>query len=323
MKFKTLCLVITDRCTAACDFCGFSCGPDRSQVMDVNLMTRLIHEAKAMGMETVGFSGGEPFLYPELLAEGARVAREEKMGIKIATNGFWGAWDDDKIKEALEKIKPDAIDFSYDFFHRKFVPEDSIKRAISASLSLDIEPSLYIADMKGEYSAGRFIQSMDNERYAIRINIYPLFRCGRALNMPKEWFFTSNAATKENLGCLYANLLSVLYNGDVYPCCRHEVFESAMKMGNVQDKSLGAVLEASNVPMICDVLMQNDRFRSLLAQAKEMGLEISDEAGCSCDYCRMLFGTEERKQKMLPHVEALYGEMMVRSLMKGVQKNVP
>ena len=96
-----------------------------------------------------------------------------------------------------------------------------------------------------------------------------------------------------------------------------------MKVGNVCGKTLQEVISESKIPMICDVLMKSERFFSLLDSAKAMGMDIEDQAGCSCDYCRMLFGNEEDMLRMLPHVEALYGEMLVRSLMKEAQDDVP
>lgn len=315
MKFTKLCLVVTDRCNAECDFCCFSCSPSNHQVMDIKFMTRIIHEAKELGMNVVSFSGGEPFLYPELLREGIRTAREEKMSVAIATNGFWGAWPEERMHDVLTELKPDSIGFSYDFFHRKYIPKEDFFRAVNAAEKLEIKCNLAIADMNGEYSAGRFIHSMSKNKYHRHFSIYRLYRAGRALNMPSEMFLTDDM--QKFSGCLYDNKLLVFYNGDVYPCCRHEVFESAMKLGNASDKSLKEVIKSSNVPMICDVLMRSERFESLINTAEKIGLEVPEKVGCSCDYCRVMFGTDERKNKMLPSVEKLYGEMLVRSLLKG------
>ena len=90
-----------------------------------------------------------------------------------------------------------------------------------------------------------------------------------------------------------------------------------MKLGNVKEQSLRQALDISDVPRICDILARDDRFRRLLDKAEEMGIEIPQEGGCSCDYCRVLFGTRERMQMMMPYAEEIYGEMLVRSLLKG------
>ncbi|MBO4266232.1 MAG: radical SAM protein [Lachnospiraceae bacterium] len=317
MKFERLSLVLTDRCNAACDFCGFSCTPKNNHVMDVQMMERIIREAKTMGIRAVGFSGGEPFLYPELLEKGSKIAKEEGMEVNIATNGFWGAWEDDKIDEILKRIRPNFIGISYDDFHRKFIPEDVFFKALSHCYALNIKTRVFVADLKDEHAAGRFLMSLDNRRFRVPMFIYPVYRCGRARHMPSEWFLTYKYEDV-HITCLSEHAISVLYNGDIYPCCRHQVYESAMKLGNVSNMSLQEGINKSDVPKICDVLMHNDRFKYLVDKAKDIGIIVPEEAGCSCDYCRALFGTEENMQRMLPFVEELYGKMLVRSILNGV-----
>lgn len=321
MKYNNLCLVITDKCNAECDFCGFSCSPKNKQFMDSEMMERIIREAKQLGIKTIGFSGGEPFLNPELLIKGVKIAREENLNVSIATNGFWGAWEPEKIKSVLTQAKPDVISISYDFFHSKYITQETVFTAVSAAEQLGIPCSIYVADLKGDYSAGRFIQSLGSAKYGRPFEIYPLFRVGRAENMPPELFLTENGREKV-LGCLYENTMSVLYNGDVYPCCMHEVFGSAMKYGNVKTQSLKEVMDNSDVPKICSVLMRNERFQKLIDIAESQGIVPPEYVGCGCDYCRMLFKTEENKRIMLPYVEEMYGKMLVNSLMKEVQNNV-
>lgn len=320
MRFDKLCLVITDRCSAACDFCGFSCSPEGHQVMDAGFMARMIREAKDMGMKLVSFSGGEPFLYPELLKEGARLSREAGMKVSIATNGFWGAWEDDKIRQVLEDIKPDSVGLSTDFFHRKFVPEDAFARAVFACSSMTIRTTVYVSDLRGEYSAGKFIKSMTRGRYGVEFGLYPAYRVGRALDLPKEMFILEDR--RENIGCLYDHNLSVIYNGDVYPCCRYQVYGSALKMGNATEQPLDRVVSESGVTEICDVIMESDRFNRLMDEAAAMGIDATGPAGCSCDYCRRLFGTKENREKLRPCVDKIHGEMLVRSLMKEAEAHV-
>ena len=321
MKFKNICFVMTDKCNAECDFCGFSCSPKNNKFMDEKTMTRLIKEAKQMGIKTVGFSGGEPFLYPDLLIKGVTVAREEKMIVSIATNGFWGKWDDEQIKAVLTEAKSDTMGFSYDWFHRKYIPQNDFFRAVAAAQQLGIKCSIHVGDMNGEYSAGRFIQSLGNDRFGKDYHLYPIYRSGRAEKMPAELFIIGNAKDN-NLGCLYDNTISVLYNGDVYPCCRHQVFGSAMKLGNVKGKTLKEVIDNSDVPMICDVLMKNERFQELIKIAEDKGIPLPEYPGCSCDYCKMLFYNEENKKTMLPFIKEMHGEMLVRTILKEAQKDV-
>lgn len=237
MGYTRLSLVLTDRCNAACDFCSLSCGPDGQKVMDRELMLRVIREAKALGFESVEFTGGEPFLYPELLEEGARAAREEKLGVVVATNGFWGGWDEEKIVNMLKAVKPNWVNVSTDFFHSKYVPVEHVVRVVQACAYLDISYRLLVADMEGAYSAGRYIHSLGSKVFSIGSHIYPVRRCGRALNLPEAWFLPTRQTD---------NMMSVFYDGNVYLCDVNEACESAKDLlGNALKTPLQEMLSDS------------------------------------------------------------------------------
>ena len=188
MDFERLCLVVTDRCTASCDHCYLSCSPKGRQVMDQELIGRSICEAKEQGIKIVRFSGGEPFLYPALLEEGARLAKQAGMKVEIATNGYWGDWEYDRIIGTLEKSRPDLVEVGYDVFHQKHIRVETIRRALAACEKLEIEARVLVADMAGAYGAGEFIQSLGDNRFGLQYRIYPLRRCGRAKGLPSDVF---------------------------------------------------------------------------------------------------------------------------------------
>ena len=216
-------------------------------------------------------------------------------------------------------MRPDFVGFSRDFFHAKYIPQESYERACGACVELGIRCETEIADFNGEYSAGRYLFSLGEKKYLKDCRFYAAYRAGRALNLPKEMFLTY--ADSEHAGCLYDGKISVFYNGDVYPCCRHEVFETAMKLGNMQNKTLQQILSESNVPKICDVILNCKRTSRLVEIARtKLGYEIPEKMGCSCDFCKALFGTEARKNEMLPYVKELYEELLVKSVLNGTNQ---
>ena len=76
------------QCNLACPHCCVPIEwPDR---LDIAAATRFLEQARAFGIETLGFTGGEPFLYPEFLHAVCR--RADELGFqfdKIMTNGVW------------------------------------------------------------------------------------------------------------------------------------------------------------------------------------------------------------------------------------------
>jgi sulfatase maturation enzyme AslB (radical SAM superfamily) len=75
-------------CNIACRHCFISCGPKADQVpmMSAEQVERALDEGRDLGMRQVYFTGGEPFLHPEL----RRIARAalRVAPLTIVTNGL-------------------------------------------------------------------------------------------------------------------------------------------------------------------------------------------------------------------------------------------
>ncbi len=80
----------TYRCNLTCPHCCVPIEwPDR---LDVGAALRFLEDARAYGIGILGFTGGEPFLYPEFLHTLCRRAAELGFRFdKIMTNGVWYA----------------------------------------------------------------------------------------------------------------------------------------------------------------------------------------------------------------------------------------
>ncbi len=78
----------TYQCNLSCPHCCVPIEwPDR---LDIGVALRFLEDAHAYGIETLGFTGGEPFLYPEFVD--ALCRRGAELGFrfdKIMTNGVW------------------------------------------------------------------------------------------------------------------------------------------------------------------------------------------------------------------------------------------
>ncbi len=78
----------TYQCNLTCPHCCVPIEwPDR---LDIQVALRFLNDAHAYGIRILGFTGGEPFLYPEfLVALSRRAARLGFRFDKIVTNGVW------------------------------------------------------------------------------------------------------------------------------------------------------------------------------------------------------------------------------------------
>lgn len=104
-----------------------------------------VTEADALGAEIICITGGEPMLYPilveKIISECSRLSFSQ---IWLFTNGFW-AHDRSKASATavgLRKLGLTKMFFSIDFFHQGYVPIESVKNTIEASLESSLEVSI-------------------------------------------------------------------------------------------------------------------------------------------------------------------------------------
>ena len=85
---KYLSFAGTFQCNLTCPHC---CVPiEWTDHLDIAAAVRFLEDAHAYGIRTLGFTGGEPFLYPEFLHTLCRRAVELAFRFdKIMTNGVW------------------------------------------------------------------------------------------------------------------------------------------------------------------------------------------------------------------------------------------
>jgi hypothetical protein len=107
------------QCNLSCPHCCVPIEwPDR---LDIPTAIRFLEQARAAGISVLGFTGGEPFLYPEFLV--ALTARAAELGFrfdKLMTNGVWHRAAA-HAREVLEQLRgagfTGKIGLSVDKFH--------------------------------------------------------------------------------------------------------------------------------------------------------------------------------------------------------------
>jgi MoaA/NifB/PqqE/SkfB family radical SAM enzyme len=240
----------------------------------------------AGGVKTIGFSGGEPFLFPDLLEKGLRYAKEQGFSTTIATNGFWGAWDNRRIAETLLRLKPDHISFSTDSFHRAFVSDESFGRAVSAARMLKISCDMCIGENKAGPSAGTFFKSMGDYKYLSRFSVYPHVPAGRAKDLDGDCFYRYLPAHKAV--CRSMGQLAIRYDGRVFPCCSPYVFDTVLSLGNLRERSIGELLSVEESGRMF-LPMRERGFGALIKAASERGIRFRDPCTDGCEICAALF----------------------------------
>src|SRR5438270_3082674 len=109
----------TYQCNLSCPHC---CVPiEWTDRLDIPAAVRFLEQAHAAGIGVLGFTGGEPFLYPEFLV--ALTRRAAELGFrfdKLMTNGVWYT-DAANLRDVLASLRDAGfagkLGLSVDKFH--------------------------------------------------------------------------------------------------------------------------------------------------------------------------------------------------------------
>lgn len=312
---QNICIIMTDKCNARCKTCCFSCSPNKSSVIDENLMLKAIDDAKELGdVEVIGFSGGEPFLFYELMKKGMLYAKQKGFKVTVAINGFWGNWSDGELIEKLSVLPLEHISFSYDSYHAEFVDEKSFERAVGYCKKAGISYSVGIGETK-ENKANDFFKNLGIEKYLMNFYIYPYLRVGRAeKEMPDDIFY--KFCDTKRIYCRDEGLLAVRYDGEVFPCCVQTVFDTALSMGNIKNSSLKEIRENGKFASLLKIFKDSDSFSKLKDIASsDLKIKFPDKCGDSCEICRMMFKESENLTVLSSFAEKIYEKKLVDSFL--------
>jgi radical SAM protein with 4Fe4S-binding SPASM domain len=248
--------------------------PDR---LDVAAALRFLEDAHAAGVGVLGFTGGEPFLYPEFLHTLCR--RAARLGFrfdKVMTNGVWHA-DRRHLREVLGELAAAGfsgkLGLSVDKFHGAHTPKaaefcrtarevfgrDTIVSLSYASRHPDrgLEPVQALAGELGavvEWSAVLRRYLLVSPELTMTLNWNHLAPVERAERLTGGWdgnWFAEDYC--EGPG----QALIVTPKGDVKPCCGFASDLDQLTIGNIyRDRVRTIIRRARRHPYVGKVFRQ-------------------------------------------------------------------
>ncbi|MGL6097803.1 MAG: radical SAM/SPASM domain-containing protein [Fimbriiglobus sp.] len=251
----------TYQCNLSCPHC---CVPiEWTDRLDIPTALRFLAEAHAAGIERLGFTGGEPFLFPEFLV--ALTRRGAELGFrfdKLMTNGVWFA-DSARLESVLTALRgagfSGKLGLSVDKFHgmeiaklaefcrvaRRVFGRDTILSLSYASRSPDkgLEPIERLAAELGgtvEWSEVLNRHLLVSDDLTMTLNWNHLAQVERAEKLPGDpwdgvWF-------EEDYCEGPGQALIVNPRGDVKPCCGFASDLDQLTIGNIYRDSVVEVI---------------------------------------------------------------------------------
>ncbi len=134
--------ILTYMCNFQCDHCFLYCSPSSKGVFTLSQVADVLDELQKLGtIKSVGFEGGEPFLFHPLLLESVRLAHGKGFKTAIQTNCYWATKEEDAELwlSPLQGSGLSILEVSDDTFHHGEEVSNSAKRAVSAAHNIDMK----------------------------------------------------------------------------------------------------------------------------------------------------------------------------------------
>lgn len=291
----------TYQCNLTCPHCCVPIEwPDR---LDIPTAVRFLEDARSVGIRTLGFTGGEPFVYPEFVI--AVTKRASELGYsfdKVMTNGVW--FDDEgRLARLLTDFRnagfTGKIGLSVDKFHgvhtaklaifcqavRRVFDRDNILSLSYASRSPEqgLEPINKLAkelDAVIDWSLLLNRYLLVAPEFTMTLNWNHLATVERAEGLPGnpwdgEWF-------EEDYCEGPGQALIVNPKGEVKPCCGFASDLDQLTIGNIHEHSAMEIIERGrNHPYVGKV------FREGLSAIRDEILERDPNSlpGATSNHC--------------------------------------
>ncbi len=252
----------TYQCNLACPHC---CVPiEWTDYLDIPTAVRFLEQARSVGIDMLGFTGGEPFLYPEFLIVVTRRAAELGFRFdKMMSNGVWHR-DESHLTDVLTQLRDAGfsgkLGLSVDKFHgmdiakiaefcrvaRRVFNRDTIISLNYASRALD----------KGQEPIERLAREL-NGIIAWSDLLHRYMLVSDDFTMTMNWNHLATVERAENLGggnswdgTWFAEdycegpgqALIVNPRGEVKPCCGFASDLDQLTIGNIYHDSVTDII---------------------------------------------------------------------------------
>ena len=266
---KELKIELTNKCSRNCKHCSSSATSDNKNLkkLEFNYISRVIKEAKLMGVETIVFTGGEPLMYDKL---DELVKLTTDLGMKSTIYSF--AYRNDQtlkqyrtlIKNGLNKIIYSLADtlsdeeelstYEKEEFFDKVFEENNATLGFHYAVSKDSIGRL-------NKVINQTIQTFDNKKYFDKISLLRFVPHGKGTNdmdlskeellSIKDLYLNSDNKSRIRLGspwnilgiennpCIIADEIMIIgFDGIAYPCDSIKYFTKLGISGNIRENSL-------------------------------------------------------------------------------------
>jgi len=266
----------TDACNLHCKHCFVNRTPNRLNIEDA---ITFIKNCKGTTIDTIGFSGGEPFLYLDFILNITKAAIENDfMFDQIMTNGDWWNTEDD-LKSTLQKVYDAGYDgkigLSWDKFHGQSKERmETFIKCVNQIFGEDSVNIQSVIDENGEKAEP--LEGVANQYFLPQT--FP-GHSGKAWQS-KKWF-------KDDLCQGPGNIFYIHPNGNVAPCCGFANENEQLFIGTIKD-SFATLMENAGKNQLIEICFNKGlgKYRKeLKKKLRKAGKKYPGKCGDICSFC--------------------------------------
>lgn len=295
---KVAVLMPTLRCNITCPHCLLSCSPQSGDTMTKEQIKKWVTEFIDLGFEPICLTGGEPFLFPELVQTASAVCARRSVPLVIQTNGFWASTPSKAI-DMLEQIPSiTQLGFSIDYAHMCFLKKENVENGIRAAYEMGIDNvSISISyQTLAEYEdlAAHFSNLFPN----LTIDGWPIAPIGRASDNPElASEYTNYPLDFLPRSCEEQKCFTpIVYpSGDLH-LCSHLIMSLGRNdpflAGNLNENCLTEILDEISDPLFAFILAYGGGSLGYLLDGIAPEL-LSRQYQRGCQFCYEVFSDAE------------------------------
>lgn len=318
----TLGLVLGYECNIRCRHCLWGDTLENPLRMTAAEACNYIDQASELdNIFLVGFTGGEGFLFKEVMKE-AMLYAAVTYGLpsSIGSNSSF-ATSFDKARRILEKYRSIGLrrlQLSVDDFHQEWVAIERVRNAVRAAMDLEIKTTLVCIVTEKTKSAREYLEAIGVEEGPfVEIAEAPCTPVGFAAERIDPGDFARHPGVPSDW-CSMLRVLNVLPDGSVQMCCGAPFSKSAFKAGNAKRERLSAIVGRAEADPLFNALSSGFGVRHLIPILEENGyghLIKYDQYASSCDACHDLLGNQKIVALLRDKLRDRVEEMLVNRLL--------
>lgn len=325
---EPICLAIhlTYQCPLRCEHCCFSSDMYKKGNLSLVSVLDLIDQAARLPtLNAVGFTGGDPFLHPDILQGSIEFATLKGLKTRVVTSGYWAINE----KKAIEKLRPlvnvglGELCVSYDNSHLQFIEEKHIINAYKAAEHFGIQTTIYMSTDIGDRVNRTYVlhqlgvvDGVINPRLLIiESQVTSTGRADTNASAEQKRLRTKRSTT--HLGACPSMLRqpAVTPNGKILPCCGTIPFHEGLCIGDISVDTIDNAMASA----YRDDLYKWIAFEGPVSVLKQITADTEkpmteDDFDGICHACDVLFSSSYYQELARQYLERKFDALRLQEL---------